>query len=94
MNSIAEESFSNIRTVRGFANEADEIRKFREANQIVFKVGKKKAGVQAVTQLISQIILMAGIGTVLYVGSILVQEKKVSIGIFTGYLFYMTAHTF
>jgi len=49
MNSIAEESFSNIRTVRGFANEADEIRKFREANQIVFKVGKKKAAVQSVT---------------------------------------------
>lgn len=45
MNSIAEESFTNIRTVKGFANEADEIRKFRKANQIVFGIGKKKAGV-------------------------------------------------
>ena len=36
MNTIAEESFSNIRTVKAFSNEMNETSKFGEGNEVVF----------------------------------------------------------
>ena len=36
MNTVAEESFSNIRTVKAFSNELNEIAKFRKGNEVVF----------------------------------------------------------
>ena len=43
MNTIAEESFSNIRTVKAFSNEDAEIAKFGAGNIIVYEAGRKKA---------------------------------------------------
>ena len=43
MNNVAEESFSNIRTVKAFNNEDEEIEKFQKGNSIVMKAGRKKA---------------------------------------------------
>lgn len=43
MNTVAEESFSNIRTVKAFSNELAEIAKFREGNNVVYAAGRKKA---------------------------------------------------
>ena len=43
MNTVAEESFSNIRTVKAFSNEDAEIKKFYDGNVVVFKAGRKKA---------------------------------------------------
>lgn len=43
MTVIAEESYQNIRTVKAFANEEEESRKFLVGNQKVFQSGKKKA---------------------------------------------------
>ena len=48
MNTVAEESFSNIRTVKAFSNEVHEITKFECGNEIVFEAGRKKAQYQAV----------------------------------------------
>jgi len=36
MNTVAEESFSNIRTVKAFANEDAEFRKFNTGNMVVY----------------------------------------------------------
>ena len=36
MNTVAEESFSNIRTVKAFSNEASEMSKFGEGNEVVY----------------------------------------------------------
>ena len=36
MNTTAEESFSNIRTVKAFSNEKDEAKKFGRGNEFVF----------------------------------------------------------
>ena len=47
MNTIAEESFSNIRTVKAFSNEKAEIDKFKLANLAVFGKGKSKAWLQS-----------------------------------------------
>lgn len=42
MNSVAEESFSNIRTVKAFNNEEDEMKKFEKGNQVVYGAGRRK----------------------------------------------------
>jgi ABC-type multidrug transport system fused ATPase/permease subunit len=42
MSTIAEESFGNVRTVKAFSNEEEEIRKFNLGNQEVYKIGLKK----------------------------------------------------
>ena len=41
ISTLAEESFSNIRTVKAFANEQEEAAKFKRENQVVYKVGIK-----------------------------------------------------
>lgn len=40
MSSIADESLSNVRTVKAFANEGEEIRKFNLESDAVFQMGK------------------------------------------------------
>jgi len=48
MNTVAEESFSNIRTVKAFSNELAEVAKFASGNDVVYEAGKKKALFQAI----------------------------------------------
>lgn len=36
MNNVAEEAFSNVRTVKAFSNEEEEVLKFNEKNLIVY----------------------------------------------------------
>lgn len=40
MTTVAEESWSNVRTVKAFSNEKEEINKFEIDNANVFKLGK------------------------------------------------------
>jgi len=37
MNNVAEESFSNVRTVKAFSSEEDEILKFKKGNLEVYR---------------------------------------------------------
>jgi ABC-type multidrug transport system fused ATPase/permease subunit len=48
MTTIADESFGNIRTVKAFSNEEDEIRKFNVSSREVYNIGVKKAIINAV----------------------------------------------
>jgi len=43
MNNVAEESFANIRTVKAFSNEREEMAKFFTSNNKSFKVGVTKS---------------------------------------------------
>jgi len=43
MSSIADESLGNIRTVKAFSNEDEEIRRFTEHSNDVYKLGLTKA---------------------------------------------------
>jgi ABC-type multidrug transport system fused ATPase/permease subunit len=43
MTVVAEESYQNIRTVKAFANEDEESRKFKKGNENLFKAGRIKA---------------------------------------------------
>lgn len=42
MNTVAEESFSNIRTVKAFSNEDAEFAKFEKGNTEVYSAGRRK----------------------------------------------------
>jgi ABC-type multidrug transport system fused ATPase/permease subunit len=39
MSAVAEESLGNIRTVKAFSNEEEEIRKFNESSDKVMRIG-------------------------------------------------------
>lgn len=43
MTTVAEESWSNVRTVKAFSNEGQEVGKFIHDNEVVFQLGKEKA---------------------------------------------------
>lgn len=94
MNTIAEESFSNIRTVKAFCNEQAEIGKFKLANLNVFAKGKSKAWLQSANQTLSLLLLNAGLGVVIYVSSLQIQNGTLTIGLLSTFLFYMVTLSF
>ena len=89
MNTVAEESFSNIRTVKAFSNEEAEFTKFRQGNMVVYEVGKKKAVYQAMFSFLTEILLYGAMAAVIYVATLLYQEGNISIGETSSFLFYM-----
>ncbi|KRZ25319.1 ATP-binding cassette sub-family B member 9, partial [Trichinella pseudospiralis] len=85
---VAEEVLSNIRTVKSFANEDGEVRRFQSKVQIITNIYKKKAiavfGYTLLNELFSMIILVA----VLWYGGHLVMVKKISSENLIPYLLY------
>ena len=89
MNNIAEESFSNIRTVKAFSNEKEEMAKYYKINNVSFKIGVKQSFFNAFYQLISKALLYGSIAVVVYVGSHLYRSGDITIGQLSTFLFYM-----
>ena len=69
MNTVAEESFANIRTVKAFSNEDEEMGKFAKGNQVTYNVGTKKAIYSALFSLLTQLLLYGAMAAVVYVGA-------------------------
>jgi len=69
---MAEESFANIRTVKAFANEAEEARKFKIENDIVYKVGFSKALWIAFFNMVANFFFYGSMAAILLVGGLLV----------------------
>ena len=72
ISTLAEESFSNIRTVKAFSNEEEEIRKFKRENDAVYKVGFKKALWSAFFNMFANFFFYGSMASILLVGGILV----------------------
>lgn len=89
MNTVAEESFSNVRTVKAFASENSEISKFMEGNNVVYNAGSKKAAAQAILTLVTSIILYGAMIGVVYVSKLLYQDGKITVGEIATYAYYM-----
>lgn len=94
MSTIAEESFSNIRTVKAFSNEDEEIQKFAMGNKKSYNIGVKKTVYSSLFALFTQLMLYGSMAAVVYVGSILYQDEKITIGEMSSFLFYMIQLTF
>ena len=74
MNTVAEESFSNIRTVKAFSNEDAEIAKFAAGNLIVYQAGRKKAVYQSIFSFATQVLLYGSMAAVIYIASLLYKK--------------------
>lgn len=94
MNNVAEESFANIRTVKAFSNEREEMGKFFKSNNQSYKVGVKKSFWQAIYTLLTQALLYGSMAAVIYVGSKLFENGEISIGQISTFLFYMLVLVF
>mmetsp|Transcript_5364 Transcript_5364/g.6599 ORF Transcript_5364/g.6599 Transcript_5364/m.6599 type:complete len:286 (+) Transcript_5364:133-990(+) len=89
MNTIAEESFANIRTVKAFANELFETSKFGDGNEIVYQAGRKKAIYDSIFAFMTQFLLYAAMAGVIYTASRLYEEGTITIGQISAFIFYM-----
>jgi len=89
MANIADESFGNIRTVKAFSNEEEEIRKFKIGNTEVYKIGVKKALSGAIYAFLCQLCLYGAMATIIYIASLLYRAKRITIGEITSFYFYM-----
>lgn len=89
MSTIADESLSNIRTVKAFANEDEEISKFNKYSTEVYKLGLKKSYWMAFFGFFTQICLYGAMALIIYVASILYERDEITIGTITSFLFYL-----
>lgn len=89
MNTYAEESFSNIRTVKAFSNEDYETSKFEDGNEVVFKAGRRMAVYEAIFNFIIQFMLYGAMAAVIYTASRMYENEKITIGEISAYIFYM-----
>lgn len=80
MNTTAQENLAGVRTVKAFAREKYEIRKFRAHNQKYYRLNMEQAGLIAQYQpnisFLSKVLLMA----VIVAGGIMVIDGRISIG--------------
>lgn len=92
--SVAEESISGIRTVKAFAQESWEIRRYDEQLQFSFNLSKKRISIVAnFTGLVSTLGFLA-IVFIVWLGGKLVIQNEMSIGTLTSYILYVMTVAF
>jgi ABC-type multidrug transport system fused ATPase/permease subunit len=93
MSEVAAESFRNVRTVKAFANEDEEARKFENGNLKVFDMGRKKAIFQGIYASLVQVFLYGAMAGVIYTAKEILRRNEtqtlVSPGSITAFLFYL-----
>jgi ATP-binding cassette, subfamily B, bacterial len=94
MNTVAEESISNVRIVKAFYNEDAEIQRFTEGNKQILKVGKRKACLAGSFQFLNQFLLYLGMGGVIFTSWKLFIDGKIKVGNITSFMMYMQAMIF
>ena len=89
MNTIAEETFANIRTVKAFNTEDREIGRFKEKNMQVLRLGMKKACLAGFISFAITIIFWVTFGGIVYTAYNLYLEDKLGVGSIFAYMEYM-----
>ena len=87
--SIAEEAFSNIRTVKAFATEDRECVSYSAKNDEIFKYARKSALCYGAFSFIMQFIMFGSLDGLVYFAAYLNSEGSLTIGQFTSFQFYM-----
>ena len=77
---MAEESFSNIRVVKAFSNEKEEVEKFGKENIQVYNMGFRKVLWVSFFSMVANFFFYGSMGSLLLVGSILVKDGKLTVG--------------
>lgn len=69
ISSIAEETFSNVRTVKAFATESDEVKRFQKGNTEVYNVGYTKAVWYGVFNFVANFFVFGSMAAILVLGA-------------------------
>jgi len=80
MTTVAEESFSNIRTVKAFTNEDEELSKYTICNKIVYQAGRRKTLYTGINSFVTTCILWSAWAAVVYFASKLYLDGELTIG--------------
>ena len=89
MTTVAEETWANIRTVKAFSNETNEIEKFDKDNDAVYALSKEKNLYSGGFGFVIQILLFGSMVGVMYVSMLLYKKGELSIGSISAFLLYM-----
>lgn len=85
---VAEESISGIRTVRAFAREQTESRRYADAVEVSYNLARRRAALGATFQGVVSFAGYAAIGVVLWYGGLLLLEGQLTMGDLTSFLLY------
>jgi len=77
---VSEEAISNCRTVKAFACEMDEKKKFLVKNQAVYEKGKELSIWEGIHRSWTGIMINSTNGLIIYVGNKLYANKEITIG--------------
>jgi ABC-type multidrug transport system fused ATPase/permease subunit len=69
ISNIAEETFSNVRTVKAFATEKDEVRRFEEGNKAVYEIGFTKAAWYGAFNFVANFFVFGSMAAILILGA-------------------------
>jgi ABC-type multidrug transport system fused ATPase/permease subunit len=86
---IAEEAFSNIRTVKAFATEDTECIDYAQKNDSVFAMAKRAARCYGGFQFMMTFVMFGSMDALIYFAAFLNSKDGLSIGDFTSFQFYM-----
>ena len=85
MSSVAEEAFSNIRTVKAFATEDRECVEYTKKNEYVFEQARKTAHCYGIFSFAMQFIMFGSLDALVYFAAFLNKEDELTIGQFTSF---------
>ena len=68
ISSVAEEAFSNIRTVKAFSTEKEETSRYQKGNDLVFEVEYQKSIWQGVLQFVANFFVTGSMAAVIILG--------------------------
>ena len=89
ISTLAEEAFSNIRTVKAFATESEESSKYSTGNESVYLLGVYKGKWYGAFQFIANFFGYGAMCIIIYIGAILYRDGKIELGAITSFLLYM-----
>lgn len=89
MSSVSEEAISCVRTVKAFATEAYEAKRFKDSNEKVYQLGKTQVMVQGMMTFLWSLILNSANGAIIYIGAQYVKKGELTVGGITSFLLYM-----
>lgn len=85
---VAQEAIANLRTVRSFSKEDDEVRKYWERVDETYKLGRSKAIAYGSFAGIATLLVEMSFGGVMWYGAYLVLHEEMSLGQLTSFLLY------
>lgn len=85
---IAEETISGVRTVRAFAKESTEVKRYAEAVQKSYELAQKRIRSISVITILAGLLGYAAIAGVLWYGGRLVIDKAMTVGDLTSFILY------